>query len=188
MSFYNDILPVYVYGCAVTALLILLHMMLAWSLSWITKENVLNKNILKLQTIDDLTLVQKCTLPTVMFLLGVVMSWVNTPIVIWNIVITLLNTLRELITETPEEIKRLRYPLKNNPKMTPEAVWAHLSALLVKAGDEPQHEHGIIDSLNEASEIIPSFNQINALNHLNNLNAYSAEVISSTVDLIKEGD
>jgi hypothetical protein len=106
----------------VTAFLILLHMILIWSLSWITKGNVLNKNILKLQTVDNLTLVQKYTLPTVMFLLGVVMSWVNTPIVIWNIIFTLLNRLRELITETPEEIKRLRYLLKNNPKMTPEAV------------------------------------------------------------------
>jgi len=116
------------------------------------------------------------------------MSWITVPIVIWQIIVTLFSTSRELLTETPNEIKALRYPLSNNPQMSPEAVWAHLCALLLKVGDAPQHEYEIIDSLNEASEIVPSFNQIKALNHLNNLNAYSAEVISSAIDLIKEGD
>lgn len=188
MLFYNDFLPAHAFGCAVTALLVLLHIILTWSISWVTKGNTLNKNLLKLQANDDLTFVQKYVPPTVMFLMGVAMSWINAPIVAWNIIVLLLNTLRGLLTETPEQIKALRFPLKNNPKMRAEAVWARLAALLVESGDAPMHKHGVIDSLNEASENVPSFNQIDALSHLSNLNIYSADVISDAIGLIKESD
>lgn len=119
---------VYLVGWVFAIALTLFKKALFWAIGWITKGNILARNIRKLTPPD------KDALILLEIAFEVALSWINVMISLWQITATLLRTVREAFSATPEEIKFLRFPLLNNPELPPESVWAHLTALKIKAG------------------------------------------------------
>lgn len=156
---------------------------------WITKESVLNKNLLKLQANESISFIQK-HMPTVaLLLMDVALSWIVVPILIWKIIALPLELLRKALTSTPNDIKALRYPLWNNPELTSEAVWAHITAHDAKTRGELINEYALHILVTAQHEIDPFFDQIKALEILDSLNICNIcnkGVISNVIDQLKE--
>lgn len=160
---------VYALGCVAVVLFMPIKAFLLWALAWITKGNVFRKNIRKLSRPDTDSVVAKASLLVGEVALEVALSWIALLIGVCQLALVLLRVLREAVSSTPEEIKRLRFPLLNNPMLPPELVWAHTTALRIKAGALDCRK--VARSLEEIPEQLPSFNSRTALMQLEGLNA-----------------
>ncbi len=174
-------LSIYLIGCALVVFLTLFKVVIFWFIGWITKENILNKNLKKLQHPDETTFTSKALLFLGAIVLEAALSWVNVLVIIFQIIKMLLNVIREALTTKPEAIKALRFPLRNNPNMSREAVWAYLSALQIKVGEKQPNESDLLYSLEEVTDYYPSFNKKIALNQLKDLNIISNDIVISTL-------
>ena len=175
-------LSIYLIGCALVVFLTLFKVVFFWFIGWITKENILNKNLKKLQYPDEKTFTSKALLFLGVIVLEAALSWVNVLIIIFQIIKILLNVIREALTTMPEAVKTLRFPLRNNPNMSREAVWAYLSALQIQVGEKQPNESDLLYSLDEVADYYPSFNKQIALNQLKDLNIISNGIILSTLN------
>jgi hypothetical protein len=176
---------IYLLGCSLVIILTFVKLVLFYAIDWVTKGTILKKNLKKLMPPDEKSILRK----TVAFL-GIVaietlLSWINVFVILWQIIAGLFRILRELLTPVPEAVKALRFPLRNNPSMARESVWAYLLALAVKAGEKQPNENQLIDKLDEVCENCPSFDRIDALKQLESLGAISPNTILSTISLIK---
>jgi len=181
----TDIHPyllIYLIGCALVVFLTLFKVVVFWFIGWITKENILNKNLKKLQYPDEETFTSKFLLFFGTLVLEAALSWVNVLVIIFQIIKMLLTVIREALTTKPEAVKALRFPLRNNPNMSREAVWAYLSALQIKVGEKQPSESDLLYSLEEVEDYYPSFNKQAALNQLKDLNIISKDIILSTLN------
>ena|SRR6267143_68071 len=176
---------VYLLGCVLVVILLMFRVVLVWIISWITKGNILNKNFKKILPPDAKTFWQKAILFIGALALEIGLSWVNVIVVAWQIMTTVLNTLREVLASTPEAIKVLRFPLRNNPNMSRETVWAYLYALQMKVGEKPPSAAELLFAVNEVFGHHPSFDRKAALNQLNGLNVMSADVVSSALEALE---
>lgn len=179
---------IYLLGCVLVVALLIFKIILFWIISWITKENILNKNLKKLLPPDEKTFEQKAYFFIGTLALEIALSWINVVVVVWQIMTTVLKNLREVLASTPEAIKLLGFPLRNNPNMSREAVWAYLYALGIKGGEKPPSEHELLLELKEPSRHHPSFDRKAALNQLNDLNVMSADVILSALDNLSSSE
>jgi hypothetical protein len=179
----------YLAGCICYALLLPAKMIILYFLCWITKDNILIRNIKKINPPDE-----KYTFKTRLVVYGmfiavdVTLSWINVAIVLWQIAVELFSVLRHFFTSVPEEIKLLRFPLKNNPHMPRESVWAHMTALSVKLGELIPMDSTLIQSLDDVHGNYQSFGRISALKQLDNLNIISSETISSALKQLQSAD
>jgi len=64
--------------------------------------------------------------------IGSALSWVGVVVGLVKFAIVFLRIIRDVVAQTPEAIKVLRYPLRNNPDLSREAVWAYVYALGIK--------------------------------------------------------
>lgn len=172
-------LSIYLLGCLVALLLQILTYFIYWTLSWITRENILRKNLKKVQEPDKRTLGTKVIVVVVWDAVGVASSWIGVAFQLWQILATLLGVVREIVSSTPEAIKLLRFALKNNPDMSREAVWAYLMAISIKAGRSITSEHELHASLKDVFDYYPSFDRRAAIRQLESLNAVSSDLITS---------
>jgi len=171
---------IYLLGCVFVVILMIFKVTLFWFIDWITKGDVLKKNLKKLNRDDESFGSKVITfLPLVAF--EVVLSWINVIVATWQIITTLFKVVREALASTPEAIKVLRFPLRNNPNMSREAVWAYLSALNIRVGEKIPGERELLNELNQLRELHPSFDREAALNQLKGLNVLSTDVISSAL-------
>ena len=116
-------LLLYLVGCVLSLILIVLGTVVSGTVGWITRANIVKKNLKKLLPPQTFAAKAGVVLGTLAF--SVALSWINVLLVVlWQIPVGLLGTLREFFSSTPEAIKLLRFPLKNNPYMSREAVWA----------------------------------------------------------------
>jgi len=174
-------LLIYLLGCMLVLILSMLKVAMFWLIGWITKTNVAAKNLKKIAPVDEQTAGSKAATFIGVLAFEAALSWINVVVAIWQIAVTLLKVVREALVSTPEAIKLLRFPLRNNPNMSPETVWAYLQALNIKAGGEPPGQDELRDSLDGVCEAHPSFNRTSALNQLGGLNVMSGDVISSAL-------
>lgn len=172
----------YLLGCVFVVLLLAFKVALFWTIAWITKANIVRKNLKKLEPDDEQGFGLKAAVVLGGFVLEVALSWINVIVALWQIAVMLLKTLREAITSTPEAIKLLRFPLRHNPNMSPEAVWAYVSALSIKAGENVLDADELMRSLNSLRDEHPSFDPEAALDVLNGLDVMSPAVISSALN------
>lgn len=175
-------LSIYLIGCALVVFLTLFKAVFYWFIVWITRENILNNNLKKLQSPDERTFPEKALLFLGTIALEAALSWINVIVIILQIIKLLLNVIREALTTKPEAVKELRFPLRNNPDMSREAVWAYLSALQVKAGEKQPDVSDLLYSLDELTEYYPSFNKQVALNQLEDLNVISKDTLLSVLN------
>lgn len=179
----------YLMGCVVVVLLMLSKGVIFWFICWTTKTNVLNRNLRKVLPPDDSPLLEKVAGYAIVFLFDLALSWVGVAIALWQIIYGLFRTARDMFSAVPEEVKRLRFPLKNNPNMSRENVWAYLTALNVKAGEGQPGAVTLVTSLRELSGYYPGFDCVAALKQLNRLNVVDLDVMAATMGkLERSGD
>lgn len=181
LSNLNDYVVIYLVGCVVAFGLLMFNTSLIWSLRWITKANVVYKNLAKIEPPDETTFKQKAVAYVFTIVFEVLLSWINVPIQIWVTIISLLTTLREVLTETPEAVKVLRYPLKTSPNMSREAIWAHVMAVQIKTAGIKIFPSELQDSLNDVKENHPSFHPEYAVKQLAELDVVNADTINATL-------
>jgi hypothetical protein len=179
---------IYLLGSALVLILYIFNATLFWILRWITKANVLAKNLKKLTPPDEETLGVRALVLIVTLAFEAALSWIGVVVAIWTTTMTLLKVIRESLVSTPEAIKLLRFPLRNNPEMSREAVWAHVHALRIRNGEIQADEYALLSSLNSLHEDHPSFHKEAALNHLKGLKVVRGEVISSALHRISLGE
>lgn len=182
---YHPYISLYLAGCISVVLLILIKSIITWTIGWVTKSNTFNKNLKKLQPPDEKPFVGKVVIFFGLFAVEVALSWINVLVVLWQIASFLIRTLRELISSTPEAIKLLSFPLKNNPDMSRESVFAQLLALKAKVGGEQPNESELIWALNELLGDYPSFDRISSLKQLASFNVIAPEVISTAMEQLQ---
>jgi hypothetical protein len=171
----------YALGCILVIILTLLKIILFGAVDWLTKANILNKNLKKLLPPDEKTFSDKATLFVSLWALEVALSWINVMVVLWQIITGLIRTARDVFSSAPEAIKLLRFPLRNNPNMSRESVWAYVLALQMRGGEKQPGESELLFALNELFHYYPSFDRIAALKQLERLNVMDTDVISATV-------
>lgn len=181
---WSDLHPyvfIYLVGCVLAVSLIVVKVVLFLAIDWIIKANILNKNLRKLKPPDPRTFWTKAAIFVGTLIAEGLLSWINVPVVLWQIVTTLLRVVRDQRQPVPEGIQLLRFPLRNNPDMPRESVWAYLQAISVKWGDKLPNEVELASSLNEVAEYYPPFNRITALKQLESLNVISSDVIAAAL-------
>ncbi len=167
----------YLVGFCCAVFLILVKIMVFSFLNWITKTNILNKNLKKILPPNEETILAKWIKLIGVLAAEAALSWINVIVSLFQIVVTILRVLREAFSSVPEEVKLLRFPLKNNPDMARESVWAYLIALNVKTGEKILTEIELISNLDEVRSYYPSFDYSSALKQLDGLNIISSENI-----------
>lgn len=177
---------IYLAGCVVAFLLFLLHTVAASILSWISKDNVLKKNVNKIKDPNGVGLAVKASLYVLLALFNAAFSWLGVLFLAGGIIWLPFAYLREALSSVPEEIKLLRFPLRNNPNLSREAVWAYLYALGVKSGATPD-PRSINDELYGIGVFHPSFNRQLALETLSSLKVVDPEVVSQVKHWEEEG-
>src|ERR1700693_3122699 len=93
---------IYLIGCILVVILTLIKISLFWTIAWITKGNILNKNLKKLLPPNKETFIKKVTQFFGVLLLETALSWINVVVVLWQITTALLRTVREVFSSTPE--------------------------------------------------------------------------------------
>lgn len=170
---------IYLLGSSLVILLTLFKIAIFYIIDWIIKANILNKNLKKLTKPDNTEWYLKVLRFFGLLLFEAALSWINVVVVTGQILYHTLKVLREIFTPAPEEIKKLRFPLRNNPMLSAEAVWAYLMALNIKSGEALQNESVLFASLEEVLDNKHDFNFQNALDQLGNLNVLNSETITS---------
>jgi len=172
-------LAIYLMGSVLVVILTLVKVVLFPAIDWLTKGNILKKNLKKLMPPDVRTFAVKFATLGGQILFEAALSWINVVVIIIQIPITLLRVIRDGFTSVPEEVKQLRYPLRNNPNMSKESVWAYIYALGIKGGGEVLSPRDIIASLEEVKANHKTFDCIVALDHLQQLGIASAAALDS---------
>ena len=170
-------LSVYLMGCLLAFFLHFVVMAEGYMIDWVSKGNVLRKNLNKIKDPSQ----QGFKATAIMFafglIIGTVMSWLGVLLYLWQIFWIPLRAIRDALSSAPEEIKLLRFPLKNNPNLARESVWAYLNALGIKAGTIPNPTQ-MAWELEEIGDYYPSFNSDVALEALRSLGGIDQEILS----------
>ncbi len=179
-------LLLYLVGCVLSFILILLRGIVAGLVSWVTRQNIVNKNLRKMA--PPQTLAGQASSVLTALVLGVALSWLNVlAVLLWEIPFGLLGILRAIFSSTPPEaINLLQFPLKNNPYMSREAVWAYTQALQSKLGQTQLSESALISSLDELRSYYRTFDRMKALEELRALNVVSPDVVSTALDRLSK--
>ena len=175
----REVLTIYIAGCALSIAVMALRVSISWCLRWISKTNILLRNLRKLNPPDDRTFGSRIGESVVMTLLSAALSWISALFEIWQTVYIVFDALRELLAATPERVRVLRFPLKTNPDLQREAVWAYVAGLQVLAG-ELVGAASILAGLESVAKIHPIFDRELALRQLDSLHVVDSATISET--------
>lgn len=177
---------IYLVGCVIVIILTVIKVILFGLIAWISKEHIFNKNARKLDPPDERSFLNKAGDVLTLLFVTVLFSWINVLYIPWEIARVLLASIRELFTSRPEAIEVLRFPLRNNPHMPRESVWAYAHALQIRVGEKQPGETDLRASLDELYGYYPSFDRATALKQLKALNVVSPEVITATMDSLSK--
>lgn len=173
---------IYLLGSVCVFLLILVKLVWYYFLDWFLRANVLRKNLKKLAEPSKKTLLQTALLFVGTVLFEMALSWINVPVALWQIVTITLRTVRDSLVSVPEEIKSIRFPLKTNPDLSREAVWAIVVALKIKNQAVAPNVGNLLSALREVTEYYPDFNRGDALQRLERLDVVEKEVIANAAE------
>lgn len=174
----------YLLGCVLVAALTLIKIAICYSINWVTKGNILKKNLEKISAPSELSRLERALVFFGALFLEIALSWVNVFVLLWQIAIELIKFLREMFCHVPDAIKDLRFQLKNNPNLSPEAVWAYSLSLYVKSDQSANVPAVIAKWAGEAEESIQNFNFLYALETLLKIGVVSADEIESAKSII----
>ncbi len=149
------------------------------ALKWATKSHICEKNLDKIGVYIPGT--PPGTAGILLDIFNMFLSWITVLILPFQFIWMVVNLLREAFTPVPEPIKSLRWPLFNNPHMSPESVWAHYVALQARNGSMAISGF----KLGEQLEIINNshrLNPIEAIKILKGLQVFDVAVIESALE------
>ncbi len=172
---------IYLVGCLLAVPMMLLNTVIIWFLNWLTKTNILIRNLKKLAPPDETSLSIKTLKIVGIYVFETALSWVSVAAGLFQLARVLLSTVREALTSIPEAIRTLRFPLRNNPELSRESVWAHAFGLRVLAGDPPGSASEILSSLAEIGEHHRTFDGSLALRQLKALHVVEPEMITEAL-------
>lgn len=176
----------YISGCLVAAVVMLFNAATSWFLRWATKTNVILKNLKKLEPQGDSTVTARVAKVGLVFVLEIALSWISALFGIWSLLRTILTTIRETFSSTPESVRALRYPLRNNPGMSRESVWAHVTGLSVLSGQAPGSPDELLTSLDAVADHHSDFDRALALRSLKTLRVVDPELIGQALDTCEQ--
>jgi hypothetical protein len=176
----HPLLAIYLLGCALVPALALVSVFTFWVLAWLTKTNVLTKNLKKLQaSTTRAPFPSRAVKFLATWLFEIALSWISVALLVWRLLKILLGTAREVLSSRPESIKLLSYPLKNDPHLPVESVWAYAYALTIRGGSPPPDEAALTAELEEISAQKPRFDRAVALRQLESLDVVKPAVIAA---------
>lgn len=173
-------LSIYLAGCLAAFCLHFVSAAGFFIVEWASKDDVLKKNLNKIKDPSQQGFKFTAIMFSMSLVAGTVVSWLGVLLYLWVIFWTPLIAIRGAFSSVPEEIKLLRFPLKNNPNLTREAVWAYAYALGVKAGTIPDPMN-MAWELGEIGGYYPSFNSHVALETLRSLGGVDHETLSEAL-------
>lgn len=176
----------YVVGCVITVLLAIAQVIVFTLLNFLTRANIADRNLKKLAPPNRRTWTEKVVLFSLRHVVGIFGSWLSVVAYLWQFVAVFFRTLRESLTPVPEEIKLLRFPLRHNPDMTREAVWAYVVALAVKGGGATVDINYVSAYLTEARRDLPSFTDGRAIDILKGLKVLDPVMLDSALALSRD--
>jgi hypothetical protein len=174
-------LAIYFLGSLLVIVLLLTKVLLVRVTGWITKDNVVAANLRKLQPPDETSFGRKVWNTLLTLALEAATSWIDVAVILYQILMLLLRFAREFVAPVPEAIKELRFPLKNNPQLSVEAVWAHLFALGIHNGNPPPDRQRLLEALDDACSNDRTFDRKTALRQLERLEVVKTDVLSATL-------
>lgn len=111
------------------------------------------------------------------------LSWIGALYVVVVFLGDILIFVREVLSDSaPDVLRKLRYPLGHNPRLSSEAVWAHSFAISILFGEPVQDGSAILDSLARVQENHPDFDRRKALEILGDLGIARESVVSRALD------
>lgn len=152
------------------------------SVDWIFKGGVFRTNLKKLYPPDPQSRLSKFLWGALLVLLSALLSWIQVLLGLGEAVWRFVKIVREVFAAVPQDIKRLRFPLHNNPDMSREAVWAYVCALNAKEGGVLATPSKLLESLEAVRQGHEYFDPRLALKHLAELRAVSAETVDATME------
>jgi hypothetical protein len=174
----------YLAGCVVAFACFSVNASLLFILSWMTKANVLKKNLKKLQPDEESTFINRILAGVGVILLETAFSWIAVLFALWTFFKTIFDTLREIFSSTPEAVQKLRFPLKNNPNMSREAVWAHYVSLAAVNGEIPTDASTLVTELDALASANPALDRHAALMQLKALHVVDADVVAAAIERV----
>jgi hypothetical protein len=184
MQFGNhSYLAIYLVGCLVSVGLVIMHVCVVCFVNWFTKATIFQKNMKKLGPPETQSWQDKASVLAGLIFLYIILSWIATPYLLWQIFADPLRALRESLTSVPEEIKLLRFPIRNNPDMPRESVWAYVLALSVKGGGIPANPEYVRSNLLAIKKKYPGFRDNIALETLKSLIVVNFDLFSEVLDV-----
>jgi hypothetical protein len=112
------------------------------------------------------------------------LSWINVPVCIWQLFTQLVSTAAELMKRAPEDLNKYRYPLRENPSLSPEEVWAHLVAVAVAGGKLTIRSETLVQELHEISDRGIKINKLQALECLAELRCMRTGIIEESKEML----
>ena len=183
----NEWLAIYIAGGVAGVILSLARLIVVRAYAWATKSNVVAKNLRKIDPPAAESFVTKVGAWAVAWGLTFLLSWISVAFeLFWGIPVAVLRILREMFSSTPEAIKLLRFPLRNNPAMSAEAVFAHMTALNRLAGQNTLTEPQLMLKLDEVKKRVPSFEPSVAVDQLAALRAVDEDVLLGARQKLRE--
>jgi len=175
---------IYFAGVICAILMMLIQIVFVFTINWITKTNIFYKNLKKLDPHNIEAGIYSKYSSKLIYFLEPLLSWISVVFIIGRMFYTICNNIRVALQSTPEEIKILNFPLRNNPDLKPEVVWAHLMALRSKNGDIV-NSYIISANLKEIKLKNSYFASDFAIENLKRLNVIDPEILSDTLETIK---
>jgi hypothetical protein len=180
------VLTLYLIGSAAGAITFAVLSALGEFVSWMTKTNILERNLKKLTRNDDATLITRTLFFIGLLLVAALFSWVFVLLWLSVSVFGILFALRDVFESKPEAVKKCRYALKNNPHLSREAVWAY-SIALDAANGQPMIEGKLIaESLNNVRVNHDDFNGHAAVQFLRTFYVVEPHVLDSAIERFYE--
>lgn len=180
---------IYLLGCVFSAILSFMSTVLFWIIARLTRSDVIAKNLRKIWIPPDTSSTpQKLGAFVGLMVLAAMFSWASLIIALGVIAWRLLAILRDAFASVPQAIQELRFPLKNNPEMSREAVWAYVRAISIKNGEKEPAADGLLSELDGLLEHYPSFSRTAALQQLQSLNVIDADTMTAAIHGQRERD
>lgn len=172
-------LVIYLAGGIAAVILGLLKTAGFYAYNWFSKSNVVAKNLRKIDPSEE-SISEKVSDWAFVLLLSFLLSWIAVAsALLWEIPVAALRVLRELFTATPEAVKVLRFPLRTNPYMSSEAVFAHVTGLNQLVGANAPTAVNLIEAVDNIRRKVPSFQADVALDQLAALKVVDESVLSA---------
>lgn len=186
----TEILTIYLVGSTIALTLSLLNWITALGIAWLTKTNILVKNLLKLKQPNNKSFLIKFLIVIGSWILLFLSSWIEVIHQLWLFIKLITQTLRVFFNPLPETIKNLTFPLKNNPYLERETVWAYSFAINLALGKKIEFDQfggTFAFEIDEITEFYPTFNIELALKQLQSLikNTPREQEIVKAIDFYK---